>query len=179
MKKAILAISLFSGCYAYGQNLVPNPSFEQYSSCPGPTQLIDYAVPWFQTWATAGSTDYFNACATSNYVTVPDNFAGYQLAHTGVAYGGFAPLWYYSDNTHPPQPGFVRESLEVQLMNPLIGEKKYSVSFYVVAGNENMYAIDAIGAFFSNSSITINDPNHTAFSAVYSSSAKFQRQCYQ
>ena len=44
-----------------GQNLVPNPSFELYDTCPNAQDQIEYATGWhkYSEWLT--TPDYFNA----------------------------------------------------------------------------------------------------------------------
>jgi hypothetical protein len=80
---SILLILTLLGYYSWSQNLLPNPSFEIYTTCPiqyntgGPLQC----TPWVP--ATGGTSDYFNACANPNplnlSVNVPLNFAGINL----------------------------------------------------------------------------------------------------
>ncbi len=133
---------------SHGQNLIPNPSFEEYDTCPDLSfdgQLI-HAVPWFQPntyYGIGGSTDYFNACFDhENGYGMPSNIMGYQLAHTGNAYAGFSPFVCYDCNG--------REYLEVELNQPLVQGVQYYVSFYVsVAKEHGTFAIDRIGAYFS------------------------------
>ena len=140
---------------ATSQNLVPNPSFENYITCPDNTSEIFYAAPWFagsKSWSgnLEGSTDYFNICNNSinNYCGVPDPLVGFhQEARTGNAYAGFI-FW--------TSPSPYREYLEVKLLQPLDSGKKYCVEFWV--NNSGFkWAIDAIGLVFtSDSLITIS-----------------------
>ncbi|MDO9187033.1 MAG: hypothetical protein Q7W13_13545 [Bacteroidia bacterium] len=69
--------------HTYAQtNLVPNPSFEQYSSCPSTECGISLATGWYS----AGYTpDYFNGCASWPF-GAPQNAAGYQYPASGNAY---------------------------------------------------------------------------------------------
>jgi hypothetical protein len=70
----------------YGQtNLVPNPSFEDYSLCPNQLNQFEYVVEWTKC---TYSTDYFNACDSTNVASVPLNNVGYQEASYGIAYSG-------------------------------------------------------------------------------------------
>jgi OmpA-OmpF porin, OOP family len=80
---AVLLYPIGSNCLS--QNLVPNPSFETYSSCPEGISEVDLAVPWIN--PTFGTSDFFHSCS-SNFVDVPYNFFGFQYAHTGEGYGG-------------------------------------------------------------------------------------------
>lgn len=130
-----------------GQNLVPNPSFEDYSQCPNSQDQLDRAVGWFK--PTANSSDYFNACFPDMVFgqDVPHNFLGYQNARTGNAYAGFCPYYYCS--------GDCREYISTQLIQPLEANVRYCVSFYVSLADSSLDAIAPIGAYFSN--VQIND----------------------
>lgn len=112
------------------QNLVPNPSFEIYDTCPYNTGQIHYAIPWFQ--STQGTPDYLNSCVS--YLGIPANFWGNQSAHTGNAYAGFFASLNDTSN-------FLnyREYVEVKLRTTVIGFN---------AGNAAEFADDAffIGA---------------------------------
>src|SRR6187455_2453226 len=73
------------------QNLAPNPDFEDFSSCPDglniPGNPNFNCIPWRT--GSAGTPDYFNACANPNDIGVPDNIFGWQQAISGEAYTGF------------------------------------------------------------------------------------------
>ena len=118
-------------------NLVPNPSFEIYDTCPWGMTQINYAIPWFQPLILGSTSDYYDTC--SNYI----NIMSYQLPHTG---GGMAGIALYNS-------GFWREYIEVKLINSLIPGKKYCGSFYVNLLGPSTFAIDAIGAYFSTDSL--------------------------
>src|SRR5690606_31382855 len=92
-----LTAALVQGIPCAGQNLVPNPSFEQYNACPNGISSLMYdpgytSFPTAKYWGNAlqqGSADYFNACAPKNtYVSVPWNGFGYQTPRSGNAYAG-------------------------------------------------------------------------------------------
>src|SRR5262245_33534762 len=104
------------------QNLVPNPSFEDYITCPTVINQDDpiECLPWFP--PTEGSTDYFNACATPGPCGVPQNQFGFQEARTGV---GYAMIGTWSIN-HP-----VREYLTVELTEPLMPFTAYQITWYI------------------------------------------------
>lgn len=137
-------------------NLVPNPGFESYTSCPQfpPDGNIDRAFPWFQPWTTSNSSDFFHTCDTiDQMVSVPNNFGGYQWPHSGNGYAGI--LCFYSANPNPPINS--REYLEVELVDTLIAGSEYNVSFYVSLGDTSQYACNNIGVHFSDS-IILFDP---------------------
>lgn len=140
----IIALS-FASSISWGQvNLVPNPSFENYSSCPTMIGQLNKAIPWYN--PTGGSSDYFNVCGIDSTgisdLRVPNNFFGYQQARTGNAYSGIGF-----------NPG-TREYIAVKLDSILKTNQKYCVSFYVSLHNCAKYSSSSMGAYFSNTKIT-------------------------
>jgi len=127
---------------AFGQNLVPNPSFESYTLCPHSASLSNI---YASAWTNCGITpDYFNACCTHSFCgikdcSVPYNYAGYQLAASGQAYCG---LVVYVNSQFQSN---VREFIGAQLLSPLTVGVKYYVSFK---------ACRAIGTCFSSNIAT-------------------------
>lgn len=128
----------------YGQtNLVPNPSFEQYSSCPNVQCGISLAAGWYS----AGySPDYYNTCASWPF-GVPTNGVGYQYPASGNAYAGIG-TW-----------GFVlREYLTAELISPLETGEKYFVSFKASRVDRFVYCgHNKIGALFSTISYNLGN----------------------
>ncbi len=122
------------------QNLVPNPSFETFTSCPNALGALcnGIATPW--QCGTSGSCDYYNACANPSWFGVPDNLLGSQTAHTGEAYAGAIYHW-------PSFPNY-REYLLIQLTEPLVADTWYQLNFYVSLA-ELACGIEKIGAYFS------------------------------
>lgn len=160
MKLLGICIScFFFAATAFSQyNLVPNPSFEDYNSCPtgisGFSYSSDYTVDvWYA--GSAGTSDYFNACADeATWVSVPENlFSTGQPAHTGDAYGGF---WtdIYDNNSYD-----YREYVQAQLIEPLVAGECYYVEFWSAPANQSdFYGVthattDAIGAYFDDEKI--------------------------
>lgn len=127
------------------QNLVPNPSFEEYSQCPDPVtvdpmpdNMIELATGWSN--PTGYTPDYFNSCVTTNY-GIPANDYGTQNARTGNAYAGLITMYGETE---------AREYIQTQLITPLIAGKQYLVTFYVCLGKVCTYAANNIGVYFSN-----------------------------
>ena len=111
-----------------GQNLVPNPSFENYLTCPTTfDQISIYTGNWFSN--PAYTPDYYNSCepnsnlAGSLYPGVPNNLFGFQYASTGNAYAGFVAYDYNVSES--------REFISTQLNSALIIGTKYFVTFKV------------------------------------------------
>src|SRR6516162_361034 len=96
---------------SFAQNLVPNPSFEQYYECPGSYNpqgsTRNFAPGWVS--PTQGTPDLFNRCSFGN-AGVPHNWAGMAHAHKGYGYSGIYA--YISNNNY-------REYLQAKLTNPL------------------------------------------------------------
>lgn len=127
-----------------GVNLVPNPSFERYTNCPGTISLFDYASPWFT--PTDATTDLYTPCAgPSSFVSTPTNGVGVQIPFTGQNYAGAAVWSQYGLNTNNTYRDY-REYLEVQLLSPLFSGKRYQVSFRVSRADNYRYAIAELGA---------------------------------
>ncbi len=120
LNKILLFISLIilnSSFIINSQNLVPNPSFEEYSSCHDNLSQVDSLIEWKTFYKTP---DYFNICANnSTGVSIPDNIFGYQCPFSGVGYVG---IYSFQTSLTPPY----REILYSELIDTLdIGKKYY------------------------------------------------------
>lgn len=147
-KLSILFLLLTSMLFAQ-QNLVPNPSFENYSSCPNNEAQLDSATGWIN--PNCGTSDYYNAC--SFLMNVPGTWGDrFQYAHTGVAYAGF---YAYSK----PCPNG-REYVQIQLNSPLISSNCYFVTFYLNNANWANYAVNKLGCYFSNNPVSCSSSSY-------------------
>ncbi len=124
------------------QNLIRNPSFEAFESCPDRLGNFDIDVRFWST-PTEGSTDYFNACSPE--MGTPENFNGRQDANFGKGYAG---LYLYA-------PDDYREYLQGELIETLVKGKKYQVSFYVSLAERSDFAIKEFGVLFSDKKLQI------------------------
>jgi hypothetical protein len=145
-------------------NLVPNPSFEVYDTCPNTLSQISRAVNWH---SARTSPDYFNSCTSSSSSNwVPKNFWGYRYPASGNAYAGLAAK----------ATGFYdREYIAAQLTTPLqIGIKYYLSLKVCLAYNPNFMrecAVNKMGALLSTINYTdINNAPKCNCSQVYSDS---------
>src|ERR1700740_3594612 len=116
----IIYFLFFVFCLKAQTNLVPNPSFEDTVGCPQGQDEIDKSIGWSSYRYTP---NYFNSCDQSNYISVPDNFAGYQFAASGNAYSGFVA---YLSHTLVGVNNF-REFIGHSLFSPLSIGTKYFV----------------------------------------------------
>ncbi len=165
MNKTLFILFILISNFGLGQNLIPNPSFEIYDTCPNQfstnfDKQIEHCIGW--TFPTQyGTSDYFNSCAsTSNpwtKVNVPDAFMGYQNAYDGNGYCGFFGYAVDGDGI------FGTEYIQARLLTPLNSGKTYNVVFYVSLANYSEYAITEIGAYFSVTAISKNVPKPFSF----------------
>ncbi len=133
-------------------NLVSNYSFEDTIKCPNNSGQVNNSKYWFNPVG-PGSPDYYNSCANSNTIAVPNgtnvmvpqNISGFQFPKTGNSYCGFA--------TYVKNRVDFREYIKSGLKNTLINSKSYCVTFYVSRSDSSAFASANIGAYFSNDSI--------------------------
>ena len=139
-KPLAFLLCLFIVCLGYGQNIVPNSSFEDnLTPCPFSFGLETYV----QNWKSARETpDYFNSCATWSGASTPTNDYGYQEALSGNAYIGM--LTYRSDSS------LYTEAIGVQLSQPLEIGTKYYVSFY-----QNLVLENSTGSMAANNKVGV------------------------
>lgn len=158
-KKPLLPIAIGMLClfvvgFGYGQNLVENSSFEEYSQCPSANgELTGYVNKWFNPCPPDqsiiyGTPDYFNSCDQNDVVSVPSNFYSFLNANSGNAYIGLHPL---SDVTFDFDGS---EYISSRLLNSLSNGITYYVSFYIALADSSGYTTDDIGIYFSNDSIS-------------------------
>jgi hypothetical protein len=173
----LVLILLNFNCYSQ-TNLIPNPSFEYYDTCPVNYNGVDQickATPWFQPafpnleWC-GGSTDFYHLCASS----VPTNYNGYQWPRSGLGYA-HAGVYVVNQNNG-------REYIEVMLNSTLNSTKKYCTSFYISKTSSLYTSSDCIGGHFSEDTVfqfgsydRINLPMHIkSDSIVYDTLNWFQ-----
>lgn len=152
MQKVILTLLSFillNSKLSAQVNLVPNPSFETYTSCPTTLGQMSYCQSWS---SFSQSPDYFNTCAAPSCLAPPNNCEGYQQPVYGNAYAGFIS-WDYSSANY-------REIIGTQLISPLSIGIKYYFSFYVsFAGTTALtMATNKMGLRFSTIPYSISNP---------------------
>jgi len=113
------------------QNLVLNPSFEDFYDCPKDISFFHTNVKYW-TIPNNGTTDYFNSCSEKMGFK---NFSGYQKPRTGKGYAGI--YTYYKKN--------YREYVQGTLKQNLKRGETYRVTFYLSMADSSSYAIKEIG----------------------------------
>jgi hypothetical protein len=132
---------LFIGARAaFAVNLVPNPGFESYTSCPTGFSQLFKAAPWND--PNTGTSDAYNACSPGGFpsVNVPANTFGFQNAHGGVGYAGFL-VRNFND---------YHEYVQAPLASALVANATYYVEFWVSLADTSNGAVDRLGAHFSS-----------------------------
>ena len=134
------------GSYAQDQNMVLNPSFEEYEKCPEDYTFMDHTHKLIPNWTYPTSTtpDYFNECG-SGEVKVPDNFAGYSRAKSGEGYMGAILSGSNRD---------FREYIQGTLSSPMLAGQKYCVSFWYKLASGSKFAVDQLSMHFTDLKIT-------------------------
>lgn len=139
-----------------GQNLVPNNSFETYSSCPNAYSQLTRATNWTLVTSHTGTSDYFNTCGTSP-VNTTTAFWGPQAPNSGNGYIGVL-AW------HSSLPSG-REYAQTILTSPLVAGQNYTVSMMVSLGEICNYGC-ALQIYFSNTPYVMAPAGSTAITAV-------------
>ncbi len=149
-------------------NLVPDSSFENYNYIPtirlSPADVFHKVLPfWFA--PTDGTPDYYNTNSTSIITSLPQNTyystnfpicSNFQYARTGngcAAFGtGVLFDSFYTLKTR-------HEYIQTKLVQPLIENHYYRVSFYINISHCSYMAFSSLGAYISVDSIRQYYPN--------------------
>lgn len=152
MKKTFYIIILISlsGQFHGQSNLVPNWSFETYTSCPTSSGQLTLSIGWTNP-VQCTSPDYYNSCSTVTGVPKAGGL-GFQYAKTGNAYAG---LWCYETNFPD-----IREYGQIQLISPLQLGKCYYIGFYTNLSNWSRLACNSQGAYISTNSFSTTCPTN-------------------
>ena len=152
--KSLLVLAILLPLLVQGQqNLVPNGSFENYSSCPGTDN--DWPIAYWS--RTNASPDYFNACVSGNFeqefLDTPCNNRGCQVPKSGDAYIGFFPFALNGADAS--------EYIQAELLHPIVSSIRYLVQFYVSPAENYGYAVATIGAAFTVLPPPVIVPGHS------------------
>ena len=131
------------------QNLVPNPSFENFTSCPHGTEFSKL-IPWC---GLGGGEDSYNTCNNifgPGGLSIPYTFLGFQYPRTGNGMGSYASVFIGAGTQDK------REYLHVPLLTPLDAGKTYCGSLHLNLGNECRYTTDKTGMYFSSTPYPCN-----------------------
>ena len=164
MKYIYLAVSCLFTITVSAQNLVLNPSFENFSSCPlGPSEF-ENATNWTHPFNnvigdTCSTSDLYSTCSPFGAlgVGVPANIMGNEAAHTGNTYAGFIAYEGFSAfGCNSLFGSNWREYVQGQLSAPLQAGQTYCVSFYLSLADNVKWSTNDIGVHFANSQVSVN-----------------------
>jgi hypothetical protein len=125
-------------------NLVPNPSFEENTGCPGSPSHIWLAPLWERVGGN-GAISYYHECGQP-CCGVPFNRGGWQNAHHGQAYSDLSLL----HNNHIHSLELESNFLGSELVTALESGKKYNVEFHLSLYDSVRFACRNVGVHFSS-----------------------------
>ncbi len=137
MKKTLLIlVAIFSTFIGFGQNLIPNPSFELYSSLPNDLGQFALYDQWTNCSSSDSDPDYYHSNA-SLLSDLPVTSVAEVFPHSGNALMGFVAAGKNGSN--------YREYLSVKLLSPTIPGRKYNISFNITNGEVYEYSLSGLG----------------------------------
>ena len=139
---ALLIPAFPADVQAQEDNLVPNGSFENgdIKKLKAYGQLEEMSTDWFP--YTDAPLDWYSTEVKSEKVAVPANSYGYEDASDGMRYGGF--------RAYSKSPKLSRTYFQVRLTDNLQENQLYCVSFDISLSDLSKYAVNGIGAYFSD-----------------------------
>lgn len=158
MMKGIIGFCITCACLfgtAHAQvNMVLNGGFEQYSSCPTIWNQIKNATYW----QAIDSIDQYplcapefcHTCAGSNVLVGVPVAVGY--SHYPRSGNGMVSNLFYFDSTFVDY--YQRNYTQGKLYDHLVSGKNYCVTFYLTLQQASQYAINGVGAYFDDGSIS-------------------------
>lgn len=158
MKLYFLTILFALAIGASGQNLVPNPSFEDTlkplcSYHVSPNDLSKAVKEWFV--PTLGTSDLYSSHLPITCVLNPTSVnlwtSGWQVPKTGAHCAGF--ITYVQPDSGNGRPGEYREYLGVKLSSKLKTGKLYEAEMFVSLADSIEFATNSLGMCFSDTSL--------------------------
>jgi outer membrane protein OmpA-like peptidoglycan-associated protein len=125
-------------------NLVPNPSFEEYKSLPlsvgdGKGCLAIWDFP-----NTPGGGEYYHSNSFTKKTNTKKNYFGHQAPHSGDAYAGICVS------------KECREYLQVKLIRPLTENKEYDIKIHISCADKlYLSSVNEFNIIFSKNSFGI------------------------
>ncbi len=125
----------------HAQNVVPNPSFSEFITCPNNPGELNKAKYWYN--PTNSSTDYFHSCytASTTWFGTPGNYAGYQVPTSTFEGGGYIGMVTYSTGSSPHE--YARTNIPA-----LMPGQAYKVLMRISLSDSFYLATHAPGIFF-------------------------------
>jgi OmpA-OmpF porin, OOP family len=143
----------------FGQNLVPNPGFEEYYNCPQSINTNKANTKVAPHWSSPsyGTPDLYNRC--SKYQMGTQNITGVTNPFKGDGFAGIV-IW--------EEKRSYREYLQVELIEPLESSQTYIISFRYKLSTYSKFCADRIGFSLGTSSIFYAHDSVIAIAPAYS-----------
>ena len=142
-----------------GQNLILNPSFEDYYSCPYQISTPDtaYFVDSIMNWYTPsqGTSDYFHTCAADTAVDIPSNGMGNEPAYHGNAYAGIMSCAFEgtcSSGSATPYKEYIAGTFSVALT----AGQEYRFTAHISCA-DNLWCSTDMGVYFTSTKVFFPD----------------------
>ena len=156
--KCAIFILLFAVNFSHAQNLINNPSFEDYINCPlsgisSASDLNNCTTFWNKNNFNLGAS-YLNSCDTTNPYTgcfpfvssVPYQQGNFQNTRTG---NGMCSIIYYD------AVNIARFAINTKLKRKLLNDEVYDLIFFSNAYNHCLYFCHNLQAYFTIGQIPI------------------------
>lgn len=127
---------LFIHFFGLNQNIISNADFEKVLGCPSASAYLKNVDGWDQMLNHKGTPDQFYG--DCNYNGINNSMAPGQKPYNGVGYIG---CFTFGDN--------LREYMTSELVEPMIKDSIYSVSFYVLPAAGYGTMVNSFGVHFS------------------------------
>jgi len=145
LKKILLILFLVYHSLILSQNLVPNPSFEEYNYLPTDVAQGKKCIATWKFPNYPGKGDYYHDNSTSKKANTEKNYFGKQTPHSGNAYVGICLTKDF------------REYLQVKLINPLVKNETYIISLFIsCADKAYLSTTNEFNIVFSKNSFNIS-----------------------
>ncbi len=144
-KISILLLLFLGSLNVLCQNIVPNPSFEEY---------IDFSHPDLAGWhkvQNSDTPDYFNLGISHPKNNIFHDFLGGTLAKTG---DGFVGIFCYRTNSERSIKN-VREFIEAPLNQKLEKDSLYKICFSICPDVESNISVKNFGVYFSPTALQL------------------------
>ena len=155
MRVLVVAFVLFSSLTVKGQNLLLNGGFED--TIPAIFGQVD---PAFWSKPSSGTPDFFTPF-NGGALDVPQNYAGYQFAHSGNNYMGLLIYrLYYGSGGNP----LLREYIQNDINPALQQDSIYCLQLFVSLADSLVHASkNKLGVHFSATRIQSNNSNYLPY----------------
>lgn len=158
MKRSALLVLLLAPIIVEAQTgsseLVRNGGFEFVEKEPTAYDQIKSATGWDN--VTIGFSELFSKSAPAKTIGIPDNDYGHADPQEGDHYAGFFAWkddekrsYVEGEDTFVPGWGSYSEYLLADLLEPLVEDREYELSFWVALSGNSDRAVSGIGAYFS------------------------------